>query len=114
MAKVNAKQQAEIARAQMEEAARAVLVTTGDVQAKYSPVNIVFALGGSSGGVFTEASPQIAFEKAMFQLQLAALALGGNAVVHCAFAYQSVAVQNLGCSSTAFTVSGYGTVVRFV
>jgi uncharacterized protein YbjQ (UPF0145 family) len=112
--KVSAKQAAAIARAEAEEAARAILVTTGDVQAKHQPVNIVFAVGGSAGGLFTTPSPQAAFEAARFQLQLAAVALGGHAVVGCAFGYQSIATQNLGCSSTSFTVSGYGTVVRFV
>jgi uncharacterized protein YbjQ (UPF0145 family) len=114
MGKVSTKEAAAIARAQTEEAARAILVTTGDVQAKYQPINIVFAVGGSSGGLFTTASPQQAFEAARFQLQLAAVALGGHAVVFCAFAYQAHATQFLGCNSTAFTVSGYGTVVRFV
>jgi len=101
-------------QARMEAAAKAVLVTTGDVHAKYQPVNIVFAVGGSSGGLFQAASPQLAFEAARYQLQLAALTLGGNAVVYCAFAYHSYATQSLGCSSTGFNVSGYGTVVKFV
>ena len=113
MAKPTANELA-IARAQAEAAAKAVLVTTGDVQAKYQPANIVFAVGGSAGGLFTSASPQLAFEAARYQLQIAALALGGHAVVCCRFGYQSYATSNLGCSSTAFTVSGYGTVVKFV
>lgn len=110
---VGKKEDAALARAQTEAAAKAVLITTGDVQAKYQPVNIVFAVGGSSGGLFQAASPQLAFEAARYQLQLAALALGGNAVVYCRFAYESHATSSLGCSATAFTVSGYGTVVRF-
>jgi uncharacterized protein YbjQ (UPF0145 family) len=114
MAKQNAKEAAALARAQFEETSRAILVTTGDVQAKYQPVNIVFAVGGSGGGLFTVASPQAAFEAARNQLQFAAAALGGHAVVHCAFGYQSYSTTNLGCSSTGFTVSGYGTVVKFV
>lgn len=104
-----ARQQAELVKAQAEEAARAVLVTTGDVQAKHQPLNIVFAVGSSQG-----ASPQVAFERARQQLQMGAVALGGHAVVYCAFAYQSYVESNLGCSSTRFTVSGYGTAVRFV
>lgn len=107
------KEDAAQAKAQMQQAALAVLVTTGDVQAKYQPVNIVFAVGGSGGGLFQAASPQAAFEAARYQLQLAALSLGGNAVVYCRFGYESHATSNLGCSGTAFTVSGYGTVVRF-
>ena len=107
---------AEIAeeQARIQAAARAVLVTTGDVQAKYQPVNIVFAVGGSAGGLFTAASPQQAFEAARAQLQLAAVELGGNAVVYCNFGYHAYTTQNFGCSSNAFHVSGYGTVVRFV
>ncbi|MBX3160715.1 MAG: hypothetical protein KF773_32415 [Deltaproteobacteria bacterium] len=101
------------ARAHAEAAAKSVLVTTGDVQAKYQPINIVFAVGGSSGGLFQTASPQQAFEAARYQLQLAAVALGGNAVVCCRFGYESHATSSLGCSGTAFTVNGYGTVVRF-
>ena len=111
MAKVN--EQA-LARAQVEAAAKAVLVTTGYVQAKYQPVNIVFAVGGSGGGLFQAASPQLAFEAARYQLQVAAVALAGNAVVYCRFGYESHATSNLGCSSTVFTVNGYGTVVKFV
>ena len=114
MAKPNPKEAAALARAQMEETAKAILVTTGDIHAKSQPVNIVFAVGGSAGGLFTAASPQLAFEAARYQLQLAAVSLGGHAVVHCAFGYQSYATTNLGCSSTNFTVSGYGTVVKFV
>jgi uncharacterized protein YbjQ (UPF0145 family) len=102
------------ARARMQAAAQAILVSTGDVQAKYQPLNIVFAVGGSAGGLFTTASPQLAFEAARYQLQLAALSLGGNSVVHCRFGYQSYTTSNFGCSGTQFTVSGYGTVVKFV
>src|SRR5262245_50630852 len=98
----------------MEAAAKSVLVSSGDVQAKYQPINIVFAVGGSGGGLFQAASPQAAFEAARYQLQLAAITLGGNAVVWCRFGYESHATSNLGCAGTAFTVSGYGTVVRFV
>ncbi len=108
------KEEAAIAKAQQEANARAILVTTGDVQAKYQPQNIVFAVGGSAGGLFNTPSPQIAFEAARYQLQLAALVLGGNAVVCCRFGYQSLATTSLGCSSTTFTVTGYGTVVKFV
>lgn len=110
-AKVN---EAAIQRAQVEANAKAILVTTGDVQAKYQPVNIVFSVGGSSGGLFTTPSPQIAFEAARYQLQLAAVALGGNGVVFCRFAYQAYTTEMMGCSTKQFTVSGYGTVVRFV
>jgi len=101
-------------QARIEAASQAIMVTTGDVQAKYQPLNIVFAVGGSAGGLFTAASPQQAFEAARHQLQLAAVALGGNAVVSCAFGYHSYSTQSMGCSSTGFHVSGYGTVVRFV
>ena len=104
--------EARIARAQAEAAARAVLVTTGDVQAKYQPVNIVFAVGGSGGGLFKTASPQEAFENARYQLQLAAVALGGNGVVYCRFGYSAL-TNSGGCGGTSFTVHGYGTVVRF-
>lgn len=95
------------------QAASAVLVSTGDVQAKYRPLNIIFAVGGSAGGIFKAASPQEAFESARFQLQLAALALGANAVVHCAFGYSENSSVSFGCSSTTFTVTGYGTAVKF-
>lgn len=95
------------------ETAQAVLVSTGDVQAKYQPLNIVFAVGGSAGGIFRAASPQEAFESARFQLQLAAASLGANAVVHCAFGYSQSSSTSLGCSTTTFTVTGYGTAVRF-
>lgn len=108
------KEEAAQERARTEAAARAIMVTTGDVQAKYQPLNIVFAVGGSAGGLFQTASPQEAFEAARYQLQVAALALGGNAVVSCAFGYHSYTSQSLGCSTTGFHVSGYGTVVRFV
>lgn len=101
-------------KAQMQATANAILVTTGDVQAKYHPVNIVFAVGGSGGGLFQAASPQQAFEAARNQLQLAATAMGGNAVVHCAFNYFSQTNTQFGCSTTVFTVTGYGTVVRFL
>lgn len=101
-------------KAQMQATANAILVTTGDVQAKYHPVNIVFVVGGSGGGLFQAASPQQAFEAARNQLQLAATAMGGNAVVHCAFNYFAQTETKLGCSTTIFTVTGYGTVVRFL
>ncbi len=104
--------EAAIAKAQFEENARAVLVTTGDIQASYQPLNIVFAVGGSGGGLFRAASPQEAFEKARFQLQLAAVTLGGNGVVSCRFGYAALTQQG-GCGGTSFTVHGYGTVVRF-
>lgn len=113
MAKLS-KAEAAQEKARLDAAAQTILVTTGDVQAKYQPLNIVFAVGGSSGGLFTTASPQKAFEAARNQLQLAAVALGGNAVVYCSFGYHSYTTQSLGCSSNGFHVSGYGTVVRFV
>ena len=91
-----------------------MLVSTGDVQAKHQPVNIIFAVGGSEGGLFRTASPQQAFEAARYQLQVAALALGANAVVHCSFGYSQSSVNSLGCNTTKFTVTGYGTAVKFV
>lgn len=102
-----------LAHAQLLEQASSVLVTTGDVQASYQPLEIVFAIGGSSSGVFKSASPQDAFKRATEALQAAAVALGGNAVVHCSFGYNESAPSN-GCGTTSFTVHGYGTVVRFV
>ena len=104
--------EAAIAQAQWEATARTILVTTGDVQARYQPVNIVFAVGGSAGGLFKTASPQEAFENARFQLQLAAVALKANGVVYCSFGYAAHTQQG-GCGGTSFTVHGYGTVVRF-
>lgn len=104
----------DVTREQVQLAASAILVTTGDLQAKYQPINIVFAIGGSGGGLFQTASPQQAFEAARHQLQLAAVALGGHGVVYCRFGYESRATTWFGCSTTTFTVSGYGTVVRFI
>lgn len=99
---------------ELKQAVQTVLVTTGDVQAKYQPLDVVFAVGGSAGGVFRSASPQQAFEEARRQLQVASVALGGNAVVACRFQYESQVTQFLGCSTTNFVVTGYGTVVRFL
>lgn len=101
----------QVARAQMLEQAASVIVSTGEVQANYQPIKIVFAIGGSRAGVFKVASPQEAFERATQSLQIAALGAGGNAVVNCSFGYSEVATQ--GCGSGGFTVHGYGTVVRF-
>lgn len=98
--------------AQFKERARSVLVTTGDVQAKYEPVKIVFAIGGSQSGVFKAASPYEAFERATESLQTAAVSFGGHAVVFCSFGY--TAHSSSGCGGSGFTVHGYGTVVRFV
>lgn len=101
------------ARAMVEERARSVLVTTGDVAAKVEPVKIVFAVGGSQSGLFRAASPQEAFERATEALQRAAVAAGGHAVVYCSFGY--AAVSSSGCGGgSGFTVHGYGTVVRLV
>jgi uncharacterized protein YbjQ (UPF0145 family) len=100
-------------RAAAMHAASAVLVSTGDVQAKYRPLNIIFAVGGSAGGIFKAASPQLAFESARFQLQIAAVALGAHAVVHCAFGYSESSSVSFGCSTRTFTVTGYGTAVKF-
>ena len=113
MAKISREQAAQD-KAQMEVAARSILVTTGDVQATYQPANIVFAVGGSAGGLFTAASPQLAFEAARYQLQVAALSLGGNAVVCCRFGYHTYSTTSMGCSTSGFNVSGYGTVVKFI
>jgi len=104
--------EAAIAQAQRAAAAHAIPVTTGDLQARYHPVNIVFAIGGSAGGLFKTASPQEAFENARYQLQLAAVALQAHGVVFCRFGY-SASAEHGGCGGTSFTVHGYGTVVRF-
>jgi uncharacterized protein YbjQ (UPF0145 family) len=101
-----------VARAQLAEQASSVLVTTGDVQASYQPLRVIFAIGGSQGGVFKAASPQEAFERACESLQMAAVASGGNAVVFCSFGYNEHSTS--GCGGSAFSVHGYGTVVRFV
>ena len=99
--------------AQLAQAASTVLVTTGDIQAKYQPVRIVFAIGGSQSGLFRTANPQEAFEKATEALKMAAAQLGGHAVVHCAFGYHPYA--NSGCGGGLnFVVHGYGTVVTLV
>ena len=50
-------------------------------------MHIVFAVGGSAGGLVKAASPQAAFESARYQLQLAAVRFGGNAVVACRSGY---------------------------
>ncbi|MBA3821323.1 MAG: hypothetical protein H0X17_20740 [Deltaproteobacteria bacterium] len=101
------KQEAAAARAQLDATVQAILVTTGDVHAKYQPVNIVFAVGSAP-------TAQAAFQAARAQLQGAAVVLGGHGVVYCRFGYESASSTNLGCSSTTFIVSGYGTVVKFV
>ena len=105
--------EAERARAEVEERARSVLVTTGEVHAKYEPVKIVFAVGGSHSGLFKGASPQEAFERATQALQMAAVRAGGHAVVCCSFGYAAVPTGGCGGGS-GFTVHGYGTVVRLV
>ena len=96
---------AELEKAKLEAGINAVLVTTGDLQAKYQPVKIVFAVGGSIGGWFKSASPQEAFEVAVHELRRAAFASSGHAVVYCSFGYNA--------TERGFTVHGYGTVVRF-
>jgi uncharacterized protein YbjQ (UPF0145 family) len=99
--------------ARLQAAASSVLVTTGDVQAKYQPLKIVFAVGGSGSGLFKTASPQEAFERASQALQAAAVALQGHAVVHCSFGYNAYTTSGCG-GGTNFTVHGYGTAVRFI
>jgi hypothetical protein len=106
MAKVSKAEQ-EQEKARLAAATAAVLVTTGELQAKSQPLEIVFAVGSAAGS-------QEAFLRARTGLQVAAVALGGHAVTACRFAYHSVATQTFGCSSSVFVVSGYGTVVRFV
>jgi uncharacterized protein YbjQ (UPF0145 family) len=99
--------------ARFQAAAGSVLVTTGDVQAKYQPIRIVFAVGGSESGLFKNASPQEAFERTSQSLQAAAVALQAHAVVFCSFGYNAYTKSGCG-GGTNFTVHGYGTAVRFV
>jgi hypothetical protein len=88
---------------EMATALRAIVLTTGDLDG-YQPMDIAFTTV-IAGRLETEPA-EAAFENARDQLRRAAVALGGDAVIHCRFEHTVYGDPAL------YTVHGYGTVAK--
>jgi len=90
-----------------------VLVITGDFNTNYQIIDSVFAMDKHKEGFFSFADPAKAFAGVRAQLRKAAVDLGGNAVINCAFEYRvSVAPSLFGGGKQVMEIFAYGTVVR--
>ena len=92
-----------------------ILVITGDLNMNYQIIDSVFAMDHHKEGFFSGAAdPSKAFGGVRSQLREKALAVGGNAVINCAFEYRvSVDTSGIfGGAKQVMEIFAYGTVVR--
>ncbi|MCX6726231.1 MAG: heavy metal-binding domain-containing protein [Candidatus Shapirobacteria bacterium] len=90
------------------------IVTTTDLNDKKCEIlEIVFAYGSSSGGMFKTANPLEAYPKVRDQLAEAGTKIGADAVIGAHFDYRVASKQGCGGDTQAFEVFAYGTAVKF-
>jgi uncharacterized protein YbjQ (UPF0145 family) len=101
---------------ELHNAMRAIVLTTGDLPG-YQPIDIAFStviVGRLEGE-----PPERAFESAREQLRLAAVQMGGDAVMACHFTHTvhgqtQTEAQEEWTYRSLFTVHAYGTVAKRV
>jgi|TARA_B110000967_G_C18804855_1_gene520442 hypothetical protein len=90
-----------------------ILVITGDLNMNYQIIDSVFAMESHSGMIFG-GDPSKAFGGVRAQLREKAIAVGGNAVINCAFEYRVSVEAGLLGAKQVMEIFAYGTVVRTV
>ena len=99
---------------EMHNALRAIVLTTGDLPG-YQPMDIAFTT--VIVGRLEDEPPERAFESAREQLRLAAVQMGGDAVMSCRFTHtvhsqtSNVMLPQAPIESV-YTVHAYGTVAK--
>ena len=88
------------------------LLSTGDIPFAYVPLDLVFAAGSSSEGVFQGVQPIYAYQIAAGLLKETAAQIGANAVLNIRFELRSAAGEGLIGAYQVFEVYSYGTAVR--
>lgn len=97
-----------------------VLVSTGDVPARYQIVDLVYAYGNSSAGFFQSVNPADAYKIATKMLAAQAKSKGCNGVINIrldyrvALAQPGIAAMVANVSFQCFEVFGYGTAIRLL
>lgn len=107
---------------------KSVVISTGDIKEPYRILDAIFAFDSHSGGFFSGANPEKAFDGVKNKLRKRCRELGGDAVVNCQFEYRvalattaggaaaSLFGKALGASisdkSQAIEIFAYGTAVK--
>ena len=95
-----------------EELSQSIAVTTGGAGVPFRALDSVFAIEGTSGGVFQGINPSAAFEGVKQQLRKQCAELGGNAVVDCQFQYRNALSGGLFGKNQSLEIFAYGTAVQ--
>ena len=101
---------------ELHNAMRAIVLTTGDLPG-YQPIDIAFST--VIVGRLEDEPPERAFESAREQLRLAAVQMGGDAVMACHFTHTvhgqiQLPTQEEFSYRSLYTVHAYGTVAKRV
>ena len=101
---------------ELHNALRAIVLTTGDLPG-YQPMDIAFTT--VIVGRLEDEPPERAFESAREQLRLAAVQMGGDAVMSCHFSHTvhaqiQLPLQEAVSYRSLYTVHAYGTVAKRV
>ena len=91
---------------------QSITVITGGLREAYETLDSVFAIEGTSAGVFQGVNPSAAFEGVKQQLRSQCDKLGGNAVIHCQFQYRNAVSGGLFGKNQSLEIFAYGTAVR--
>ena len=100
------------ARQRSNEIAQSITVITGGLREAYQTLDSVFAIEGTTAGVFQGINPGAAFEGVKQQLRTQCDKLGGNAVIHCQFQYRNAVSGGLFGKNQSLEIFAYGTAVR--
>lgn len=105
-----------------------VVISTGDIKEPYRILDAIFAFDSHSGGFFSGANPEKAFDKVKTKLRQICKEIGGDAVINCIFEYR-VALEtttggaaaslfgkalgaNISDKSQTIEIFAYGTAVK--
>lgn len=65
-----------------------VVISTGDIKEPYLILDAIFAFDSHSGGFFSGANPEKAFDRVKTKLRQICKEMGGDAVINCQFEYR--------------------------
>lgn len=104
-----AQKAAQLAAQQQARAAIAsILVTTGDLNARYEIIDCIFAIDSSREGFISGVNPDVAFDGVKNVLRARCYQLGGQAVINCQFQYRNASDGR----RQVLEIFAYGTAVR--
>lgn len=91
-----------------------MILSTGDIPNKYKIVDLVFASGDSTQGIFKSCQPIAAYQKVSQLLGEVAQSVGADAVINIKLDFRVAVSQGILGNNQAFEVFGYGTAVKLL